>query len=67
MAVRKNDKHVIEIAAAAAGLPTTGFSVEVDHGMVLVNHPDSMKWSSETRAAIKAAVERETGMKASIT
>lgn len=67
MNVRKNDKKVIAAAAAAAGLPTTGFFVEVDHGILLVNHPDSMKWSAETRAAVKAAVEEAAGMKASVT
>lgn len=66
MKPRKNDKRVIAAVAAAAGLPAAGFFVEVDHGFVMINHPESMKWP-EKWPAIKAAVERLTGMKASIT
>lgn len=65
--MRKNDKRVIEAAAAAAHLPTDAFFVEEDHGIVIVNHPESMKWPAETRRVIEAAVERLTGMKASVT
>lgn len=65
--VRKNSKEVIAAAAAAAGTSTAGFVVEVEHGCVLVNHPDSAKWTSEKRAAVKLAVEQLTGMKASVT
>lgn len=64
--MRKNDKKVIEAAAAAAGLPAAGFFVEESHGVVLVNHPESMKWP-EKWPAIKSAVESLTGMKVSIT
>ena len=67
MRPRRNDKRVIQVAADAAGLPPARFFVEVEHDHVLVNHPESMKWPAETRAAIKAAVERFTGMRAAVT
>jgi hypothetical protein len=67
MKPRRNDKRVIEAAAAAAHVPEDAFFVQVDHGIVFVNHPDSMKWPAETRHAIEAAVEQLTGMKASVT
>ena len=64
--MRRNSKAVIAAVAAAAGLPTDGFSVEESEGIVLVNHPDSMTWP-EKWPAIRAAAERASGMKASIT
>ncbi len=67
MKPRRNDKRVIETAAAAAGVPPTSFSVEVDHAFVVVNHPESMKWPSAKRRAIKVAVEQLTGMSATVT
>ena len=64
--MRKNDKKVIAAVAAAAGLPESGFFVELEGGFVLVNHPESMKWP-EKWAAIEAAVWRVTGKRASVT
>ena len=66
MSVRRNDRRVIEAAAAAAGLPPHSFFVEVQDGVVIVNHPDSMKWSREVTEAIRAAVREVTGMHAMV-
>lgn len=65
--MRKNGRRVTEAAAKAAGLSPDGFTVEEEHGWVLVNHPDSMKWPPEVCSAIKEAVKLVTGKDASIT
>lgn len=65
--MRKNDIKVVTAVAEAAGLPTNGFLVEEQDGIVLVNHPDSMTWTPEVRAKVKAAAERTTGGPASVT
>ncbi len=65
--MRRNDSKVIKAVAEAAGLSPDRFFVEEDHGVVLINHPDSMKWSEDVQRAVEAAATRVTGMKASIT
>jgi hypothetical protein len=65
--MRRNDSRVIQAVAEAAGLSADAFNVEEDQGVVLVNHPDSMTWSKETRNAVKTAATRITGMQVSIT
>ena len=65
--MRKNDKAVIAVAAQAAGLPPSEFFVEESHGAIVVNHPDSMKWSREKRQAVEAAVKQATSMSAAVT
>ncbi len=64
---KQTKDEIRRVAASAAGLPTTGFFVEFDRGACFVNHPDSMRWSPETREAIKRAVEAFTGGQASVT
>lgn len=64
---RKNDKRIIEVAAAAAELPSAAFFVEIDQGMVLVNHPESMRWTDRTRYEIERCVRELTGMTACVT
>jgi hypothetical protein len=63
----KNSAAVIDAAARAADVPVTGFLVEDSDGFIFVNHPDSMKWTAEKRAAVKSAVEKLPGRKASVT
>ena len=65
--MRRNDSIVIKAVAEAAELPMDSFFVEEDHGIVLISHPDSMKWSRDVQKAVEAAATRVTGMKASIT
>jgi hypothetical protein len=65
--MRRNDSNVIKAVAEAAGLPMDFFFVEEDHGTVLINHPDSMKWPRDLQKAVEVAATRVTGMKASIT
>lgn len=64
---RKNDKRIIEVAAAAAQLPSAAFFVAIDDGMVIVNHPESMKWPDRTRCEIERCVRELTGMTACVT
>jgi len=43
--------------ADAAHLPPGPFTVEIDHGEYILNHPDSQKWSAELRAAVVQAAK----------
>lgn len=49
--------HVIQAMAAAAGIPAAAFTVELHEGEYILNHPDSQKWSAETRAAVLRAAK----------
>lgn len=67
MNVRYDDYRVIQTAAEIANVPPTRFIVETQDGWILINHPDSMKWSSEVHEAIRDAVKKLTGMNAAVT
>ena len=65
MAFRKNDPKVILAMAKAANLPPNAFEVEFDdQGAYILNHPESQKWSTEKRKAVKAAAEALLGARA---
>lgn len=54
---RKNDRNVIQAMADAAHRPPGPFTVEIDHGEYILNHPESQAWSAEKRAAVIAAAK----------
>ncbi len=57
MSKRVNTSEVIRAMAAAAGLPTGGFTVEFDRAEYILNHPQSQTWSSSVRRAVVDAVK----------
>lgn len=57
MTIRKNDRRVIQAMADAAHLTPGPFTVEIDHGEYILNHPDSQKWSAELRAKVVQAAK----------
>ena len=67
MMVRYDDYRVIQAAAHVVGVSPESFIVEMQDGWILVNHPDSMKWSSEDREAIAEVVKKLTGTNAAVT
>ena len=67
MKVPRNDRRVIEAAAEAAGVPTTGFAVEEQAGVVIINHRDSTTWSKDVWTAITTAVKARTNKDATVT
>ncbi len=66
--IRKNDRRVIQAMAEAAHIPPGGFTVEVDHGFYILNHPDSQKWDKQRRDAVVQAAKSvlPPGAKASL-
>lgn len=63
---RDVERAVQAAAERITGLPGREFGVEEDRGFVLVNHQLSMTWAAETRKALKEAVEKITGSRASV-
>lgn len=57
MTIRKNDRRVIQAMADAAYLPSGPFTVEIDHGEYILNHPESQTWSDELRAKVLQAAK----------
>lgn len=55
---RNNDARVIQAMAEAANLPPGAFTVEIDQGEYILNHPDSQRWGREKRDAVVAAAKR---------
>lgn len=43
--------------ADAAYLPSGPFTVEIDHGEYILNHPESQTWSDELRAKVLQAAK----------
>ena len=58
MSIRKNDRRVIEAMAEVLHLPPGPFTVEIDRGEYILNHPDSQKWSDDDRRRVVEAAKR---------
>lgn len=58
MSIRKNNRRVTEAMAEALHIPSGPFTVEIDHGEYILNHPDSQKWSAEERKRVVEAAKR---------